>query len=188
MDDKFVHAKRASRGNSGGLFLSDFRNGRFPFTSINGFELIDVEYKTPPKDIRHERRDTFNKETRPAFLKHLAATKEKELRAIGIDDFGLELMRNGKSVPGYNVHHKLPIAGGGKNEFGNLIIMPIGPHDELHHRVIDPQLKNKVLENGVKIKLPWTDETVWSRPAQKYEYANAASVVKKALMNKQSVR
>ena len=192
MDDKFIHVKRAPRGGSTTVSLNDLlkgpENGRFPFTSINGFKLIDVEYKTPPRDVRRQRREQFNKETRPAFLKSLAETKEKELRAIGIDDDGLALMRAGKSVPGYNVHHKLPIAGGGKNEFSNLIIMPIGPHDELHHRVIDPQIKNKDPEKGVKIKLPWTNDMVWVRPAQKYEYANAASAVKTALMKKQGGR
>ena len=74
MDDKFIHAKRAPRGGSTtAVSLNDLlkgpENGRFPFTSINGFKLVDAEYKTPPRDVRRQRREQFNKETRPAFLK-----------------------------------------------------------------------------------------------------------------------
>lgn len=54
--------------------------------------------------------------------------------------------------------------------------MPIKPHDELHHDVIDPQIKNQNLNAGVKIKLPWSDDMVWKRPVRSREQLNTAVV------------
>lgn len=188
MVKEYTHTKRARRGNAGAQY--GYNNGRpaktadkeraargqFDFDVINGFRLKEVEFKSPPKKQREAMREQFKKEVRPAFLKYVAQHFEKELRAMGISDTGLATMRKGYSVNGYNVHHKLPIHGGGTNDFKNLIIMPIKPHDELHHDVIDPQIKNQNLNAGVKIKLPWSDDMVWKRPARSREQLNTAVV------------
>lgn len=187
MAKAYEHAKRSRRGamaqygyNDGGKKASreavkeSASRGVFDFDVINGFRLKEVEFKTPPKKEREAMREQFKKEVRPAFLKHLAEHHADELRAMGISESGLAQMRKGLSVNGYNVHHKLPIHGGGTNDFKNLIIMPIKPHDELHHLVIDPQIKNQSLKNGIKIKLPWSDDMVWKRPAQSREKLNTA--------------
>lgn len=189
MAKAYQHAKRSRRGamaqygyNNNGTSVKKSdqavkeaaARGEFDFDVINGFKLKEVEFKTPPKKEREAMRDQFKKEVRPAFLKYLAEHCADELRAIGISESGLAQMRKGLSVNGYNVHHKLPIHGGGTNDFKNLIIMPIKPHDELHHLVIDPQIKDKSLKSGVKIKLPWSDDMVWKRPAQSREKLNVA--------------
>ena len=193
MVKEFVHAKRVRRGNAGAQYgynnavvnpsieKQKAERGQFDFDVIQGFKLKEVEFKTPPKREREAMREQFKKEVRPAFLKYVAEHFSTELRAMGISETGLATMRKGLSVNGYNVHHKLPIHGGGTNDFKNLIIMPIGPHDELHHQVIDPQLKNKNLTEGVKIKLPWKDEMVWKRPPRPRENSNvvAAQLVQK---------
>lgn len=150
--------------------------GEFSFDVINGLALKETVYKMPPKPKREAMRDNFKKEARPAFLKYLAEHKEAELRAIGVSDTGLALMRKGMSANGFNVHHKLPIHGGGTNDFTNLILMPVKQHDELHHIVIDPQIKNIAeIKSGKTIKLPWTDDMVWKRPAQAREKLNTAT-------------
>lgn len=178
MEDKYVHAKRKRPHTGNGLnFLSEqvkaqAAQGKFAFDKINGFTLTEVEYKMPSKQARVNRRDEFKREVRPKFLKYLAANHEAELRAIGVNDAGLEQMRKGRSVNGYNVHHMHPIAGGGTNDFSNLIFMPIPPHDELHHLVIDPQIKDKKVQNGIRIKIPMCSDNVWKRPANKYERLN----------------
>lgn len=196
MAKAYEHAKRSHRGsmaqygyNNGsskktgpGAEKEAAARGRFDFDVINGFRLKEVEFKTPPKKEREAMREQFKKEVRPAFLKYLAEHKAEELRAMGISESGLAQMRKGMSVNGYNVHHKLPIHGGGTNDFKNLIIMPIKPHDELHHQVIDPQIKNQSLKDGIKIKLPWSDDMVWKRPARPREKLNtavAANIVQK---------
>lgn len=178
MEDKYVHAKRKRPHTGNGLnFLSEqvkaqAAQGKFAFDKINGFTLTEVEYKMPSKQARVNRRDEFKREVRPKFLKYLAANHEAELRAIGVNDAGLEQMRKGRSVNGYNVHHMHPIAGGGTNDFSNLIFMPIPPHDELHHLVIDPQIKDKKVQNGIRIKIPMCSDNIWKRPANKYERLN----------------
>ena len=193
MVKEFIHAKRSGK-RSAGAAQYGYNNsrssstaskeraarGQFDFDVINGFRLKEVEFKSPPKKQREAMREQFKKEVRPAFLKYVAEHFPNELRAMGISDAGLATMRKGYSVNGFNVHHKLPIHGGGTNDFKNLIIMPIKPHDELHHEVIDPQIKNQNLNAGVKIKLPWSDDMVWKRPAQAREKLNAAAIVQMA--------
>lgn len=181
VQDNYTHQKRARK--KGGLAIYGYNDGKkkttppkmqlevagaggvkFGFTAINGFSLINKEYKTPPKRQREITRDDFKKNVRPAFLKYIAKHYEAQLRKIGVTDAGLARMRNGIGVNGYNVHHKLPIHGGGTNDFSNLIFMPIPPHDELHNKVINPQIKNLDTRMGVTIKLPWREGMVWERP------------------------
>ncbi|MBR1945976.1 MAG: HNH endonuclease [Alphaproteobacteria bacterium] len=197
MVKEYTHTKRARRGGHGAQFgynngqkkntpeKERAARGQFDFDVINGFKLKEVEFKTPPKGEREAMREQFKKEVRPAFLKYVAEHFVDELHAMGISDAGIANMRKGIGVNGYNVHHKLPIHGGGTNDFKNLIIMPIRPHDELHHEVIDPQLKNQNLSAGIKIKLPWCDDMVWKRPAKSREKLNVSVA---QLMQKQAGR
>ena len=137
--------------------------GRFDFDSINGFKLIDIEYRVPDKATRKRRRKGFNS-VREKFLKHIAQNCQKDLREIGVTDKQIEQMKKGSVPNGYNVHHKLPIHGGGLNEFANLILMPIPPHDELHHKVLDPQVSQMQGGESKKVKLPWSDNMVYVPP------------------------
>lgn len=141
----------------------DAERGRFNFKTINGFKLIDVEYSVPDKATRKRRHKGFNS-VREKFLAHIAKNCQKELRAIGITDKQIEQMKKGSVPNGYNVHHKLPIHGGGLNEFSNLILMPIPPHDELHHKVLDPQVSQMQAGETKKVKLPWSDNMVYVPP------------------------
>lgn len=196
---EYTHTKRARRGHGAQFGYNNGQKkntpeklkaerGEFDFDVINGFRLKEVEFKMPPKGEREEMREQFKKEVRPSFLKYVAEHFPDELRAMGISDAGLATMRKGYSVNGYNVHHKLPIHGGGTNDFKNLIIMPIRPHDELHHEVIDPQLKNQNLAAGIKIKLPWSDDMVWKRPAKSREKLNVSTVSAALLAQKRDGR
>ena len=183
--DKFVHTKRARK--KGGLSIygynnntpknkaaeEDKANGVFNFDTINGFKLVEREYKTPKKGRREKTREEFKQTVRPAFLKYIAEHHEPELRKLGVSDKGLEMMKKGMGVNGCNVHHKLPIHGGGTNDFSNLIFMPIPPHDELHNEVINPQIKNMDTRMGVMIKLPWREGMVWERPRSSREYTQS---------------
>lgn len=138
----------------------------FSFDTIHGMKLKEVEYKIPSREERKARRSEFqgskNKEgMRSKFLKMLAAEHAQELKdLLGMTDADIALMAEGKSVNGYNVHHKLPIHGGGKNEFSNFILTPLYPHDQWHHDVIDPQICNLSAKGG-KILLPWTDAMIY---------------------------
>ena len=147
---KLVHAKRSHKGGKSGTKVSynaEQRAGRFNFDTIHGMKLKKVVYHVPSSDERKAKRAEFQghdgKEgMRSKFLKMLAKDHEKQLRdQLGFTDAEINLMKQGRSVPGYNVHHKLPLHGGGKNEFSNFILTPLYPHDQWHHDVLDPQIE-----------------------------------------------
>ncbi len=170
---KLVHAKRSHKGNGGkggkkAAYTAEQRAGKFNFDTIHGLKLKKVTYKVPSSAERKARRAEFQghdgKEgMRSKFLKMLAKEHEKELREnLGFGDAEIKLMSEGKSVPGYNVHHKLPIHGGGKNEFSNFILTPLYPHDQWHHDILDPQIADCMGSGQEKeVMLPWTDEMVY---------------------------
>ena len=65
--------------------------------------------------------------------------------------------------------------------FENLILMPIKPHDELHHTVMDPQVAQMQTGDSKKVVIPWTDDMVYV-PAERRraQPQNAAIAVKVA--------
>ena len=187
--DKFVHVKRDSGGkgkkgnNKGGRQNGGFyseghhnkaqREGGFSFDTIHGLKLKEVEYKVPSKAERVAKRNEFNGErdelgnvvvegVRSKFLKMLAKDHEKELvERLGLTERDIRGMREGYTPNGFNVHHKLALHGGGKNEFKNFILTPLYPHDQWHHDVMDAQLLGIREGESRKIKIPWTDEMIY---------------------------
>lgn len=168
---KLVHAKRSHKGGKSGTKVSynaEQRAGRFNFDTIHGMKLKKVVYNVPSSDERKAKRAEFQghdgKEgMRSKFLKMLAKDHEKQLRdQLGFTDVEIDLMKQGRSVPGYNVHHKLPLHGGGKNEFSNFILTPLYPHDQWHHDVLDPQIADCMGTGQSKeVMLPWTDAMIY---------------------------
>ena len=141
----------------------DAAQGKFSFTEINGFKLKEVEWTVPDKKTRKHRRGAFDK-VRTEFLKYIGETMEPALRDLGLTDKQIQQIKKGVAPNGYNVHHKLPIHGGGKNEFSNLILMPIKPHNELHQKVMDPQVAQMQTGESKKVVIPWTDAMVYVDP------------------------
>ena len=167
---KLVHAKRSHKGAKSGkkAYTAEQCAGRFNFDTIHGMKLKKVTYQVPSSAERKAKRAEFQghdgKEgMRSKFLKMLAKDHEKQLREqLGFTDAEINLMKQGRSVPGYNVHHKLPIHGGGKNEFSNFILTPLYPHDQWHHDILDPQIANCMGTGESKeVMLPWTDEMIY---------------------------
>ena len=156
-----------------GEFNQDQRDGNFSFDTIHGLKLKEVEYKVPSKAERVAKREEFNgvkdengnvvvEGMRSKFLKMLAAEHADELKEkLGLRDDQIARMARGESVKGYNVHHKLALHGGGKNEFSNFILTPLYPHDQWHHDVMDPQLIGIREGESRKINIPYTDEMIY---------------------------
>ena len=188
--DKFVHVKRGAgseggkgnnkggRRNDGGFYSEGHHNkaqrdGDFSFDTIHGLKLKEVEYKVPSKAERVAKREEFNGKrdelgnvvvegVRSKFLKMLAKDHEKELvERLGLTERDIQGMRDGYTPNGFNVHHKLALHGGGKNEFKNFILTPLYPHDQWHHDVMDAQLLGIREGESRKIKIPWTDEMIY---------------------------
>ncbi len=178
-----VHAKRKSNGKKGKPVKTaaqlNAQAGKFPFTEINGFKLKEVEWTVPDKKTRKRRRNGFES-VRKEFLKHIGATMEPTLRDLGLTDKQIEQVKKGHAPVGYNVHHKLPIHGGGLNEFSNLILMPIRPHDELHHKVMDPQVAQMQTGDSKKVLIPWTDDMVYVDPERKKAQPQKSVLIAKA--------
>lgn len=188
-DDKYIHSrperaekKNHSHGKPGAFwcensdkFNDDQKNGNFSFDTIHGLKLKEVEYKVPPMEVRKQRREEFDgvytpdkKMVKPGmralFLKHLAENHRDELKEkLGFSDVEIDTMvEKGYAPRGYNVHHKLAIHGGGKNEFSNFILTPVAPHDQWHKDVMDPQLLGLATGDSRKILIPYTDEMIYN--------------------------
>ena len=155
-------AFHAGKGYSG-----EQKRGEFNFDTVHGLTMTEMEYKIPPRSERNSRRKQFSS-VRSAFLRELAENHKAELvERLGLDDAAIEAMKHGTTPLGYNVHHKLPIHGGGKNEFSNFILMPIPPHDDLHHKVLDAQVLKMQEGDSKMVKLPWSDDMVYIPPEKK---------------------
>ncbi|MGD9638043.1 MAG: hypothetical protein AB7U85_03170 [Alphaproteobacteria bacterium] len=143
----------------------------FPFKTIHGFELREMNYTVPPSDERKSMRSKF-KDVKAHFMKFMAEEHPDQLRELGFSKDEVDYINatpikdetgryNSLCPKRYNVHHKLPIHGGGKNEFTNFIIMPIPPHDDLHHSVIDLQIVNIREGETRKVLIPWSDRNAY---------------------------
>lgn len=129
-----------------------------------------VTFTVPTKEERENRRLEFEKDTRAAFIKHLAKTQRKALLDAGITKAQIKGMQQGNTPNGFNTHHIVPIFGGGTNDFSNLILVRREPfHDMMHYHIINPQTYG--METGdsreVTVLLPKTNVYV---PPQKFKY------------------
>ena len=176
IDYQFIHAKRARKKGKNRGHQQAFHpyshpaqgsQKNFSFDTIHGMKLKEVEYVVPSSAERKARRAEFqggdHKEgVRSKFLKMLARDHKQELKdRLGMSDAEIARMAEGKSVNGYNVHHKLPIHGGGRNEFSNFIITPLYPHDQWHHDVLDKQIEGMVEGSRRTVLLPWSDDMIY---------------------------
>lgn len=136
-------------------------------TAVHGLDLKEVDYTVPPKTERKATRKAFNP-VRAEFLQYIGREHRDLLEAAGLSKSQIALVAEGKTPNGFNTHHKLPIHGGGRNVFGNLLFTKISPyHDDFHRKVIDVQIKNMKTGETRRVKIPWTEEPVFLTQEQK---------------------
>ena len=135
---------------------------------LPNMDLIEANYIMLDPRWRLELRKAF-KRARRDFLKYVGYHHVNELMAAGLLEEDIAKIKKGKAPENFNVHVRIPFDYGGTNDFSNLIFMPIPPHDELHNKVINPQIKNFDTRMGVVIKLPWREGMVWERPLNSRE-------------------
>ena len=141
----------------------------FNFDTVHGMKLTEMDYYVPPLEERKQRRREFDGDRengvegmRSKFLKMLVSTQEKVLvERLGLTQTDLDGMRKGFTPNGFNVHHKLPLHGGGKNEFSNFILTPLYPHDQWHKDIIEKQAEGIATYKVRKILIPWTDDMIY---------------------------
>jgi hypothetical protein len=179
------HSKPKKSGKSGKktnkrYYYTNIKRGQGKWTrpdvptELHGIKCEEVVYKIPNRKGRKSKRSTFNRETSPAFLKRLAQEFVTELKDINITDEQIKQMKEGVCPNGYNVHHILPLHGGGQNKFENLCLMPIKEHDELHDKIIDPQIKGMDGTDRRTIWLPVPKTPVFIPPHKAKQAENIA--------------
>ena len=107
-------------------------------------------------DILEQMRNTFNSSVRTDFLKSLGndpniipMIKKAEFDESEIPSL-VQRLQNGYGIPGYQVHHKIPLDLGGSNALSNLVLIKQTPyhsaitsyHNAVIKRIIttDPQV------------------------------------------------
>ncbi len=138
--DRFLHQKRQKSGKKARQKRS-VPISRIPETFL-GIPCKKVLFCVPSKEERTARRLEFEQEKRAEFIKFLAKTQRPALRAAGITEKQIARMEEGFTPHGFNTHHKLPIFGGGTNDFSNLVLIRREPyHDMMHYHIINPQVR-----------------------------------------------
>lgn len=168
--DRFVHRKRerkfplrSERKHTGYIQKSYWvKRGTEEFLDI---PCKTVTFKVPPKEEREAMRLEFEMGKRAEFIKYLARTQKDALKRAGITDKQLAGMRKGYTPHGFNTHHKLPIYGGGTNDFSNLVLVPREPwHDMMHYHMINPQTKGLKEGQSRQIVIPDPQTPVFEAP------------------------
>ncbi|MGL6095925.1 MAG: AHH domain-containing protein, partial [Fimbriiglobus sp.] len=125
--------------------------------TLAGVPTETITFTKIDKATQDVRRAVFESTDRGDFLKGLANNPEKvaALKKAGLTDELIAGMRNGELpiTSGYQVHHKIPIAGGGTNLPDNLVIIKNDPY---HLTITNYQ--NSVtggMAAGEAAQLPW---------------------------------
>ncbi|WP_422860197.1 fibronectin type III domain-containing protein [Flagellimonas sp. S174] len=85
-------------------------------------------------EVLQQMRNTFNSTVKKNFLKGLGNNPNinSMLKKAGFSDGEIPILiqrlQNGQGIPGYQVHHKIPIDLGGSNDFSNLVLMKQTPY------------------------------------------------------------
>lgn len=175
--DRYVHVKRPrasqryeAEKSKSAPYPQGQRDGLFNYDTIHGMKLTRMQYTVPTQEERRKMRKAFDgnwkqgvEGERAKFLKWLANTQEKELvDKLGLTKTDINRMKRGIGVKGFNVHHKLPIHGGGTNDFSNLILEPIFPHDQLHQDVMNPQISGMKEGDTRSILVPYSTDNIYN--------------------------
>lgn len=133
--------------------------------SIHGAPMVEIEYTTiSAKELKNIRRE-FNG-SRKDFLKMLANEQISQLKLAGLTDKHIEMLAKGHCPNGWNVHHKKPLGGGGKNEFSNFILIKNDPYHTDFHKVSDLQLLHMHEGETRIVKMPTPTGSVFIPPEQ----------------------
>lgn len=117
--------------------------------------LKEVEYRVPSEKQRHHTRVQYEHDFRKEFLQYIAEHFRDELKESGLWDSIIDrTLARGKTPPGWGVHHKIPIHGGGKNQFENMIFIRFAEHFKIH-RYIDNYIEGMEEGNSRVITIPY---------------------------------
>ena len=102
----------------------------------------------------------FTKELRKQFVKRkLNQVFVRWLFKQGIlnqyaDIINLERAASGRVPHGFDVHHIIPLSGGGKNKFSNFCLIERSLHKFINKKCFDPALRHIQVGQAVDIEIP----------------------------------
>ena len=117
--------KRAEQGGAG--FVARLRG---ELVKLPGVSTQTIQYVKRTEEELAKLRRAFNNSEREKFLKHVASDPDKvaQLKAAGLSDIDIRMMRDGGVPDGFQVHHKLPLDDSGTNDIGNLVLIKNEPY------------------------------------------------------------
>ncbi|GAB5390362.1 MAG: hypothetical protein Alpg2KO_33300 [Alphaproteobacteria bacterium] len=130
-----------------------FKGWRMPLRTMR------YHMRSPGKNrqVRGEFRDA-----KKEFLAHIVEHCSEELKALGVTYKQMQVMsEKGRSPVGFNVHHKLPIGGGGTNDFANLCFIRNDPFHQEIHKHLDTQLIDMNVGESRQVAIAWPEGMVF---------------------------
>lgn len=121
------------KGIEGGVddFVGILKGEKVTLPNVKG---QTIQYTKVSSENLAELRKAFNTTDRKEFLSYLSNDKDmlQQLKTAGMSDTDILKMKNGYVPTGYQVHHKIPLDGGGTNSLDNLVLIKNDPY----HKVI----------------------------------------------------
>lgn len=172
--DGFIHQKREKKSFFRNQLNRPVKSSVRPSVdhpeNFLGIPCKTVVFKLPPKAEREAMRMEFEQGKRSEFIKYLAETQQDALKRAGITQKQMEGMKRGYTPHGFNTHHKVPIYGGGTNDFSNLVLIRREPwHDMLHYHLINGQTKSMVEGESRRVVIPDMNTPVFE-PSPQYKF------------------
>ena len=173
---KFPAPRKLGTGRDIEAWKESKRKGKVPAEkmpdSFMGVKAEMVDYTIPNLETRKKVRSDFAA-IRKEFLIYVATNKREELLKEGFTKKQITTMKKGTCPKAYNVHHILPIHGGGDNGYDNLCIIRAKPvHEKLHNEYINPQIREMKDGDSRQIKLPSPKGAIFYTPENLKTNAN----------------
>ena len=105
----------------------------------------------PPEVTKALRKQFDRRKLNQVFVKWLF--KQGILNQYA-DIINLEKAASGRVPRGFDVHHIIPLSGGGKNKFSNFCLIERSLHKFINKKCFDPALRNIKVGESVDIELP----------------------------------
>lgn len=124
---KDKNVKKEIKNNSDGTFTEKLRGIDVTITDIRTKE---IDYVKRSREDTTKLRKAFDQRIRKQFLIDLS-NKVDYIKDAGFSDEDILRMRKGRLPEGWEVHHKVPLDGGGTNSFDNLVLIQKEPHHKV---------------------------------------------------------
>ncbi len=105
----------------------------------------------PPEETKRLRKEFDRRHLNRVFVRWLY---KRGLLDPYADVFNLERAAAGRVPHGFDVHHIVPLSGGGKNRFSNFCLIERSLHKFINKKCFEPALRNIKVGESVDIELP----------------------------------